>query len=159
MPTDRRSLLNGAATAGAAPIVGFRPDGAVAAEDAGEDDVEPGGRYPERLLPPDGRPQGAHRIEGRRDHRLASKPILQPRGIDSTSVERLADTHYALPAFSAGLTHARTPIPVLWSRSVGHTNAAFAMETLIDQAAEALQTDPVAFRPRLLAGGDADQRR
>ena len=80
MPTDHRSLLNGAATAGAAPIVGFRPDGAVAAEDAGEDDVEPGGRYPGRLLPPDGRAQGAHRIEGRRDHRLASKPILQPPG-------------------------------------------------------------------------------
>lgn len=122
-----------------------------------EDDIR-GGFY---------RPMAAHRARiGLKDgaitgwdHRLASKPILQPRGIDSTSVEGLADTHYALPAFSVGLTHARTPIPVLWWRSVGHTHTAFAMETLIDRAAEALQTDPVAFRLRLLADGDADQRR
>ena len=104
------------------------------------------------------------------DHRIAAKPIIKgtpfeslamPEGsqVDTTSVEGVNDTHYAIPALSVGLSDAESPVPVLWWRSVGHTHTAYAMETLIDQVAEALGADPVAYRLDLLAGGDKDQRR
>jgi isoquinoline 1-oxidoreductase beta subunit len=104
------------------------------------------------------------------DHRIAVKPIIKGTpfeaavlaegdGVDGTSVEGINDTHYAIPALSVGLGDAQSPLPVLWWRSVGHTHTAYAMETLIDRLAEALDVDPVDYRLRLLAPGDKDQRR
>ena len=82
------------------------------------------------------------------DHRVAAKPIIKgtplaagimpdPNGVDPLSVEGLADSRYAIPAFSVGLTDANSQVPVLWWRSVGHTHTAYAMETLIDMVASA----------------------
>ena len=45
----------------------------------------------------------------------------------------------------------KTPITVLWWRSVGHTHTAFVMETLVDELARAAGQDPLAYRRRLLA--------
>ncbi|MEO0761447.1 MAG: molybdopterin cofactor-binding domain-containing protein, partial [Pseudomonadota bacterium] len=136
-----------------------------------EDDIR-GGYY---------RPMAAHRArigldaEGRVvawDHRIAVKSILKGTlfegflvkdGVDATSVEGIADAHYAIPAMSVGLADAESGVPVLWWRAVGHTHTAFAMESLMDMAAEAAGTDPVAFRLALLEadGGpdDADRAR
>lgn len=121
------------------------------------------------------RPLAAHRVRiglangliTAWDHRIAVKSIMKGTpfesvmvkdGVDPTSVEGVADTHYAIPGFAVGLTDAQTPMPVLWWRSVGHTHTAFAMESLMDMAAAAVGADPVAFRLGLL-GGDPDQRR
>jgi isoquinoline 1-oxidoreductase beta subunit len=133
-----------------------------------EDDIK-GGYY---------RPMFAHRVkvglkDGRIsawDHRVAGKPIIkgtpfeslvmQPGSqVDTTSVEGVNDSHYAIPGMSVGLSDAETSVPVLWWRSVGHTHTAFAMETVIDQIAEALGKDPVDYRLELLSGGDKDQKR
>ena len=133
-----------------------------------EDDIK-GGYY---------RPMFAHRAkiglkDGRIaawDHRIAGKPIIKgtpfeamvmPPGsqVDATSVEGVNDSHYDIPAMSVGLSDAESQVPVLWWRSVGHTHTAFAMETLLDQVAEALGKDPVDFRLELLPGQDKDQQR
>jgi len=133
-----------------------------------EDDIK-GGYY---------RPMFAHRAkvglkDGRIvawDHRIAGKPIIKgtpfeamvmPPGsqVDATSVEGVNDSHYDIPAMSVGLSDAESQVPVLWWRSVGHTHTAFAMETLLDQVAEALGKDPVDFRLELLPGKDKDQQR
>ncbi len=123
------------------------------------------------------RPMAVHRArigldaEGRIlgwDHRLATKSILKGGpfeailvhdGVDHTSVEGLADSHYAIPAFSVGLSDAENGVPALWWRSVGSTHTAYAMETLIDLAAEAAGKDPLAFRLELLSGPDKDSQR
>ncbi len=104
------------------------------------------------------------------DHRIAVKSIMKGtpfealvladgNNIDGTSVEGVNDTHYAIPSLSVGLTDAQSQVSVLWWRSVGHTHTAYAMETLLDQVAEAIGADPVQYRLDLLSGGDADQTR
>lgn len=123
------------------------------------------------------RPMAAHRArigldaDGRIvgwDHRIAAKPILKGTpfeefavkdGVDHSSVEGVSDTHYAIPTMSVGLSDAKSPVSVLWWRSVGHTHNAYAMEVLIDMAAEAAGADPVEFRLGLLSGDDKDQKR
>ncbi len=102
------------------------------------------------------------------DHRIATKPIMKGTplesvlvhgGVDHTSIEGVADSHYALPAFSVGLSDAEMTVPVLWWRSVGHTHNAYAMEVLVDLAAEAAGKDPLAYRLELLEGTDKDRQR
>ena len=133
-----------------------------------EDDIH-GGHY---------RPMFAHRVRvGLKggaiagwDHRAAGKPIIKgtpfealvmPPGsdVDPTSIEGVNDSHYSIPGMSVGLSDADTQVPVLWWRSVGHTHTAFTMETVLDQVAEALGKDPVAYRLELLPGKDKDQQR
>ncbi|MEM7745837.1 MAG: xanthine dehydrogenase family protein molybdopterin-binding subunit [Pseudomonadota bacterium] len=102
------------------------------------------------------------------DHRIAVKSILKGGpfeavlvhdGVDHVSVEGVADTPYAIPGMSVGLSDAESQVPVLWWRAVGHTHTAYAMETLMDMAAEAAGADPVDFRLGLLASGEADHER
>ncbi len=104
------------------------------------------------------------------DHRIAAKPILKGTifepflvhdGVDHTSVEGIGDTPYAIDNLAVGLSDAETPVTVLWWRAVGHTHNAYAMETLIDQVAEAAGMDPVQYRlERLLADpANTDHRR
>ncbi len=102
------------------------------------------------------------------DHRIAVKSIfkggplesmLVHDGVDHTSIEGVADSPYAIPGFSVGLSDAETGVPVLWWRSVGHTLNAYTMETLVDLAAEAAGKDALAFRLELLAGDDKDRQR
>ena len=75
-------------------------------------------------------------------------------GVDSTSVEGVADSPYltSIPNHRVELHSPTTPIPVLWWRSVGHTHTAFVMETLIDELAARAGEDPVAYRRRMLQG-------
>jgi isoquinoline 1-oxidoreductase subunit beta len=73
-------------------------------------------------------------------------------GIDSTSVEGIADSPYLSQVANhfIGLHTVSAPVPVLWFRSVGNTHTAFVMETMIDEIAFAAGKDPVSYRRRLL---------
>ncbi len=76
--------------------------------------------------------------------------MMVKNGIDSTSVEGVADTSYAIPNFRTEVHNAKEGVPVLWWRSVGHTHTAQAMEVFIDELARAAGEDAVAFRLALL---------
>ena len=78
--------------------------------------------------------------------------MMIKEGIDETSVEGVVDSPYieAIPHHHVGLHSPRSPVPVLWWRSVGHTHTAFVMETMVDELAAAAGQDPLAYRRRLL---------
>jgi isoquinoline 1-oxidoreductase beta subunit len=80
------------------------------------------------------------------------EPMLVKHGIDGTSVEGLAESPYLenAGALRISLHSPRTPVTVLWWRSVGNTHTAFAMEGMIDEAAHAAGQDPLAFRMALI---------
>jgi isoquinoline 1-oxidoreductase beta subunit len=75
-------------------------------------------------------------------------------GVDSTMVEGMGAPYDVPMNLSAHI--AKANVPVLWWRSVGSTHTAFVMETLIDEAAHAAGTDPVAYRKKLI---DAKHKR
>ncbi|MEH6405243.1 MAG: xanthine dehydrogenase family protein molybdopterin-binding subunit [Sneathiella sp.] len=123
------------------------------------------------------RPMAAHRIKigadanGKIvgwDHRTASKSIMKGtpfaggyvhEGVDHASVEGIADTLYSIPGFSVGLSDFKSPISVLWWRSVGHSHTAFAMESALDMVATDTKKDPVTLRLSLLNSGSKDHMR
>jgi isoquinoline 1-oxidoreductase beta subunit len=72
-------------------------------------------------------------------------------GVDETSVEGVANTPYDIGNFEVESFNARSPVPVLWWRSVGNSHGAHVMETVIDELARLAGQDPVAFRLALLA--------
>jgi isoquinoline 1-oxidoreductase subunit beta len=78
--------------------------------------------------------------------------MMIKEGVDETSVEGVVDSPYiqAVPHHWVGLQSPRSPVPVLWWRSVGHTHTAYVMETMVDELAAAAGQDPVAYRRRLL---------
>ena len=73
-------------------------------------------------------------------------------GIDPSGVEGVADLAYAVPNLEVRYHQARTPVPVGYWRSVGHTHTAFAVESFVDELAAAAKQDPVAYRRALLTG-------
>jgi isoquinoline 1-oxidoreductase beta subunit len=123
-----------------------------------EDDIR-GGYY---------RPMHVHRAEIGFDekgkvlgwkHAIVGQSILMgtpfeqymvKNGVDSVTVEGVADTVYDLP-LSLDVHHPKVNVPVLWWRSVGHSHTAFVMETLIDEIARTTGQDPVAYRRSLLS--------
>ncbi|HEX6705021.1 MAG TPA: xanthine dehydrogenase family protein molybdopterin-binding subunit [Albitalea sp.] len=123
-----------------------------------EDDIH-GGYY---------RPMHVHRAEIGYDekgkvlgwkHTIVGQSILMDTpfeqfmvkdGVDSVSVEGVADTPYDLP-LALDIHHPKVNVPVLWWRSVGHTHTAFVMETLVDEIARSTGQDPVAYRRGLLS--------
>jgi len=72
-------------------------------------------------------------------------------GVDETSVEGVANTPYDIGDFEVESFNARSPVSVLWWRSVGNSHGAHVMETVIDELARLAGQDPVAFRLALLA--------
>ncbi len=93
------------------------------------------------------------------DHRLAGKSILigtffektlVKDGIDSTSVEGASTLPYDIPNLKVDVRNTKTPVSVLWWRSVGHTHTAYSTEVVMDMLAEAAGQDPVAYRLALL---------
>ena len=124
-----------------------------------EDDIK-GGFY---------RPMVLHRVKAGVDangriagwqHKIVSQPIFVGTpfeqmfvkdGLDPTSVEGVVDTPYAIADFAVEAHNAKSAVPVLWYRSVGHNHTAHVMETIVDELARLAGQDPVAFRVGLLA--------
>jgi len=114
------------------------------------------------------RPLYFHRLEAGLDaeggliawrHRIVGQSIIANTafegalikdGVDVTSVEGAANMPYAIPNIHVDLHSPKLPVPVQWWRSVGSTHTAFAVETFIDQLANAAGKDPVEFRRLLL---------
>ena len=69
-------------------------------------------------------------------------------GVDATTTEGMRDG-YAIP-MDVRVHHPDVNVPVLWWRAVGSTHTAYVMETLVDEIAEAIGQDPVAYRMKLL---------
>ena len=123
-----------------------------------EDDIR-GGFY---------RPQVVHRLRGAIDAAgqiiaweqvIAGRSILvgstfegaMVNGIDQTMVEGAADLPYAVPNLQVSVHVTKSPVPVLWWRSVGHTHTGYAVETFIDELLDRAGKDPIAGRLELLA--------
>jgi isoquinoline 1-oxidoreductase beta subunit len=125
-----------------------------------EDDIR-GGYY---------RPAYVHRVQvavdakgnpSAWDHVVVGQSILAgtpfeafavKNGIDGTSVEGVAESPYLenVGAKRVTLHTTKTPITVLWWRSVGNTHTAFAVESMIDELAHAARRDPLDYRLALL---------
>jgi len=88
---------------------------------------------------------------------LAGTPFekfLVRNGVDATSIEGIAESPYLenTKAKHVSLHSPKTPITVLWWRSVGNTHTAFAIESMVDELAHKAGTDPLAYRLALLKG-------
>jgi isoquinoline 1-oxidoreductase beta subunit len=83
---------------------------------------------------------------------MEGTPFDAKNGVDSTSVEGIADSPYlkAVPDHFVGLHTTHEVVPVLWFRSVGNTHTAYVMETMIDELAHAAGQDPLKYRRQLL---------
>lgn len=167
--TIHTMFLGGGFGRRATPTSDFVSEAVIVAKAAGvpvktvwtrEDDIH-GGYY---------RPAYVHRIQaglddtGRPvawDHVVVGQSIIagtpfegmmSKHGLDPTSVEGLSESPYldSTGAVRVSLHSPKTPIPVLWWRSVGNTHTAFAMECTIDEAAHAAGQDPLAYRLSLL---------
>ncbi|WP_157018023.1 xanthine dehydrogenase family protein molybdopterin-binding subunit [Mesorhizobium xinjiangense] len=91
-----------------------------------------------------------HHIVGQSIMKGTPMEAMIENGVDATSVEGAANLPYAFPAQTVGLTTSDVGVPVLWWRSVGSTHTAFAVETFLDELAEAAGADPLDFRLALL---------
>ncbi|WP_437995196.1 xanthine dehydrogenase family protein molybdopterin-binding subunit [Sorangium sp. So ce185] len=163
------TFLGGGFGRRASPVADFVGEAVMVAKAAGvpvkvvwtrEDDMR-GGYY---------RPAYVHRVQvgvdGRGmptawDHMIVGQSIVAgtpleslvvKNGIDHTSVEGVGDSPYlaGMPALRVSLHSPRTPVTVLWWRSVGNTHTAFAMESMVDELAHAAGQDPLAYRLELL---------
>ena len=92
-------------------------------------------------------------------HRLVGQSIgagtpleamLVKDGVDAVSVEGARDLPYPIANFTAELHSPKSPVPVLWWRSVGSTHTAQAVEVMIDELANAAGKNPVEFRLGML---------
>ena len=87
---------------------------------------------------------------------LAGTPFeaMVKNGIDESSVEGVADSPYlhGVRTKLVTLHSPKTPVPVLWWRSVGNTHTAFAMESMVDELAHAARIDPLSYRIQMLQG-------
>ena len=125
-----------------------------------EDDIQ-GGRYRPMYfhkmragLDAAGKPVGwAHRIVGQSIMTGSSfEKFMVKDGVDATSVEGAANQPYAVPNVQVELHTPKSPVTVLWWRSVGHTHTAFAVEAFINRLAHEAGADPLAYRLALLEG-------
>lgn len=123
-----------------------------------EDDIK-GGYY---------RPMTLHRVKVGLDssgqisgwqHMVVSKSIFigtpmeamtVKNGVDHSTVEGVADTPYDIHDLAVQVHNPKSPVTVLWFRSVGNTHSAYVMETMMDELARAAGKDPVDFRLALL---------
>lgn len=75
-------------------------------------------------------------------------------GVDGAQKEGLVDHPYNIDNHDMQAKIVESPIPVLWWRSVGHTQTSLSVEGMIDQAAALAKKDPIEYRIGMLS----DQR-
>lgn len=80
----------------------------------------------------------------------AFEAVMVKDGVDITSVEGAAKLPYDIGNFGVDLHTTKVGVPVLWWRSVGSSHTAFAVETMIDELAEAAGKDPLEFRRAMM---------
>jgi isoquinoline 1-oxidoreductase beta subunit len=73
-------------------------------------------------------------------------------GVERQAVEGLANLPYKTAALQVDCILKNTHVPVMFWRSVGSSQNAFAVEGFIDELAHAAGHDPVEYRRKLLAG-------
>lgn len=72
-------------------------------------------------------------------------------GVDLAAVEGAADLPYEIPNLLVDWQKAPGGVPTHWWRSVGHSHNAFAVESFIDEVAQAAGQDPYEYRRARLA--------
>jgi isoquinoline 1-oxidoreductase beta subunit len=72
--------------------------------------------------------------------------------VERMAVEGLANCPYRAGALKVGVNLKNTHVPVMFWRSVGSSQNAFAVESFIDECAHAAKRDPVEYRRALLEG-------
>ncbi len=73
-------------------------------------------------------------------------------GVEPMAVEGLSNCPYAVASLRVDCLLKNTHVPVMFWRSVGSSQNAFAMESFVDEMASVAGQDPLAFRRTLLAG-------
>jgi isoquinoline 1-oxidoreductase beta subunit len=73
-------------------------------------------------------------------------------GIEEPAIEGLSNQPYRIGALEVSCVLKNTHVPVMFWRSVGSSQNAFAMESFIDELAYAAGEDPYRFRRKLLVG-------
>jgi isoquinoline 1-oxidoreductase subunit beta len=81
---------------------------------------------------------------------VVGTPFANPKGADESALEGASDMPYTIANVKVDLTTMDAGVPVLWWRAVGSTHNAYAVETFIDEVAEAAGKDPVEFRLSML---------
>jgi len=71
-------------------------------------------------------------------------------GVEPSAVEGLVNTPYAAPSLRVDALLKNTHVPVMFWRSVGSSQNAFAVESFIDELAFAARKDPLDYRRALL---------
>ncbi len=74
-----------------------------------------------------------------------------PSGIEPSAVEGLVNCPYRTDALRVDCLLKNTHVPVMFWRSVGSSQNAFAVESFIDEVAHEAKKDPYEFRRTLLA--------
>jgi len=72
-------------------------------------------------------------------------------GVERSAVEGLANCPYRAGALNVDCALKNTHVPVMFWRSVGSSQNAFAVESFIDEVAHAAKKDPYEFRRALLS--------
>ena len=78
-------------------------------------------------------------------------PDAVKNGMDSSSVEGIADTPYDIPNILVDYHMVNGPIPMGFWRSVGASQNGFFEESFIDELAHAAKKDPYEYRKALLS--------
>jgi isoquinoline 1-oxidoreductase subunit beta len=73
-------------------------------------------------------------------------------GVEPSAVEGLSNVPYRVGALNVDCVLKNTHVPVMFWRSVGSSQNAFAVESFIDELAYAAGKDPLDYRRALLAG-------
>lgn len=76
--------------------------------------------------------------------------IAPPNGIEASAIEGLANMPYKAPHVAISCVLKNTHVPVMFWRSVGSSQNAFALESFIDELAYAAGQDPLLYRRALL---------
>jgi CO/xanthine dehydrogenase Mo-binding subunit len=77
---------------------------------------------------------------------------------DMTSTEGADDLPYRIGPLRVELSTTNPGVPVGFWRSVGHSHTAFAVESFIDELADAARVDPLDLRRKLLPSDDKHRR-